>query len=1334
MKTKILAISIVLLLIASTLPILSVRAVDVTLTLPDAELATQFAKGWGPGVVTGITDTPGPGVRFDFNGLLPGSGTDVSDNYPVSPLAGGALDNIGGRGNFQAFTQYRLVFTNLGPNPVNVNLEMNTGWTNIPQKDTYWGSSWVSIGVGESKAVMLDFSSVGEVWNAQDDPMVEWRYPGGTSGVAARRLDEVSRLGFQVLGNGAGSIVVSQTIPSDTVVALSDEEMTTQFAKETGPATVSRFDILGSGVRFDFIGLSGVTGTTVGDNFAVSALAGGAWKDYGSGFAGPYDFSGYGRYTMMFTNVGPTTLQVNLIMNTGWTNAPWGSPAADTFWQNGWTTLAPGESRFVTLDFWSAQVYNAVDDPVGTWRYADGTTGLMVRRLDEVSNIGFQVLGGSDGSIIVSGDTTLSLSDAEMTTQFGKEYGPGTVSAILDIPGPGVRFDFTGLNPSSGTTVGDNFAVSPLAGGTYKTYGVINTFSTCGDFSGYTKYQMMFTNVGPNPVTVNLKLNTGWTTVPPEYAAAWRDTFYQNSWTSLAVGETKTVTLDFSSAQIYNAGDEQEFKVYSDGTTGVAVWRLDEASDIGFQVLGNGAGSIIVASRIGVSTVYVDDGYTDATPGWGYDHFAKIQDGIDAVVGSTVIVYPGTYNEEITISRAMDVIGTGGADSTIIDGTGVTLVSAGLVKITATSGSVLFSGFTVRNAPAAGTTRIGILTRSSLAGPTYTISYNKIYGSNDPDEWDDYGFYASYGKEDIVFTHNLVTETGANNIVLEVHTGSTEISDNTLDAGVYGADTIFFMTYGGADVMTLQNVTGNTFDMGTGVGPFDYAHRATGVSFNSPGAAWGLGDAKWTNILITKNAFNNLRDNRRGIGFWNSNPAVHNIFGPQVIGNTINGAAGPRSVGSFGIDTYGLVDDLNATCNTIKNVDTAIAVRWTGGVPGASIHYNNIYNNTKGLDNMVGAPTVDARYNWWGSATGPYHSTLNPTGTGNRVSDYVNFDPWMPSLKVTPFVHDVAVTKVLPVPLTTTVGTPVDVKVTVKNEGNLFETITVTAYYDAVSLGPQVIVDLAPGASKTISFMWATTGMVEYHDYIVSATADQVLGETHTADNTKSSGWPVIFGAEVLLRVEPSSYRHVLFTDETFKINVTMNNLNVGWKAVGVNLRLGYDPTLIELIEVTEGPFIRSVGDTFFVTWNVTSDTLYGPHVGVAIQLMPQSPGEWTAFPQGSGIIVTLTFRVKTHLPGGFDGSLYCGLNLMDTVIVYDDTGAIPHRVENSYYENLPTNIGDVNYDGLVDIRDLALAAKSFGAYIGHPKYNPVVDVNKDGECDIRDLARIAKNYGWRRS
>ncbi|MBE0566354.1 MAG: hypothetical protein IH621_10375 [Krumholzibacteria bacterium] len=38
---------------------------------------------------------------------------------------------------------------------------------------------------------------------------------------------------------------------------------------------------------------------------------------------------------------------------------------------------------------------------------------------------------------------------------------------------------------------------------------------------------------------------------------------------------------------------------------------------------------------------------------------------------------------------------------------------------------------------------------------------------------------------------------------------------------------------------------------------------------------------------------------------------------------------------------------------------------------------------------------VDAIGNDWGSVSGPYHATLNPTGTGAPVGDFVTFEPWL---------------------------------------------------------------------------------------------------------------------------------------------------------------------------------------------------------------------------------------------------------------------------------------------------------------------------------------------------
>jgi M6 family metalloprotease-like protein len=61
----------------------------------------------------------------------------------------------------------------------------------------------------------------------------------------------------------------------------------------------------------------------------------------------------------------------------------------------------------------------------------------------------------------------------------------------------------------------------------------------------------------------------------------------------------------------------------------------------------------------------------------------------------------------------------------------------------------------------------------------------------------------------------------------------------------------------------------------------------------------------------------------------------------------------------------------------------------TAAVTGSSFSGNSsygVYNST--------ASAVDARGNWWGSATGPRHAS-NPAGAGDRVSDNVLFEPFL---------------------------------------------------------------------------------------------------------------------------------------------------------------------------------------------------------------------------------------------------------------------------------------------------------------------------------------------------
>ncbi|MEW6104471.1 MAG: NosD domain-containing protein, partial [bacterium] len=75
----------------------------------------------------------------------------------------------------------------------------------------------------------------------------------------------------------------------------------------------------------------------------------------------------------------------------------------------------------------------------------------------------------------------------------------------------------------------------------------------------------------------------------------------------------------------------------------------------------------------------------------------------------------------------------------------------------------------------------------------------------------------------------------------------------------------------------------------------------------------------------------------------------------------------------------------------------------------SEIHCNNLLDNkngdlTKGYgvyhDGSTG--TISATYNWWGHSSGPEHPITNPSGQGDKVSDYVYYKPWIGSIMISP--------------------------------------------------------------------------------------------------------------------------------------------------------------------------------------------------------------------------------------------------------------------------------------------------------------------------------------------
>ncbi|MCK4614445.1 MAG: right-handed parallel beta-helix repeat-containing protein, partial [Thermoplasmata archaeon] len=91
-------------------------------------------------------------------------------------------------------------------------------------------------------------------------------------------------------------------------------------------------------------------------------------------------------------------------------------------------------------------------------------------------------------------------------------------------------------------------------------------------------------------------------------------------------------------------------------------------------------------------------------------------------------------------------------------------------------------------------------------------------------------------------------------------------------------------------------------------------------------------------------------------------------------------------------------NDNTFTYNRIVDCDVGLHVYHpgTGGSGYTIVRNNNIHGNAEyGLDHTNPDQTVDARYNWWGDPSGPYHEDDNPDGQGDEVADDVDFSNWL---------------------------------------------------------------------------------------------------------------------------------------------------------------------------------------------------------------------------------------------------------------------------------------------------------------------------------------------------
>jgi len=196
--------------------------------------------------------------------------------------------------------------------------------------------------------------------------------------------------------------------------------------------------------------------------------------------------------------------------------------------------------------------------------------------------------------------------------------------------------------------------------------------------------------------------------------------------------------------------------------------------------------------------------------------------------------------------------------------------------------------------------------------------------------------------------------------------------------------------------------------------------------------------------IINNNLSNNTASNSCGAICcnWSSSPLIMNNLiqhnyghlagggigcyhesSPEIRGNTILYNQSDLNIGyGGGIDIY-----INSSPYIVKNIIAYNKGAYGGGIncqdtcnpvidsniimnnigdgiyshiySNPIINYNNIFGNSinsdYGVHNTDANFTIDAKNNWWGDASGPYHPVTNPTGQGDIVSNYVDYTPYL---------------------------------------------------------------------------------------------------------------------------------------------------------------------------------------------------------------------------------------------------------------------------------------------------------------------------------------------------
>jgi outer membrane protein assembly factor BamB/chitodextrinase len=318
--------------------------------------------------------------------------------------------------------------------------------------------------------------------------------------------------------------------------------------------------------------------------------------------------------------------------------------------------------------------------------------------------------------------------------------------------------------------------------------------------------------------------------------------------------------------------------------------------------------------------------------------------------------------------------------------------------------------------------------------------------------------------------------------------------------------------------------------------------------------------------------------------------------------------------------------------------------------------------------------------------------------------------------------HDIAITNVTPSATVVHIGEVVHVTVVLKNEGTETETFNVTTCYNDTSIETQTVINLAPYTETTLIFNWATTN-VSLGNYIISAKAEAVSGETDIADNTYIDGTIKIIKRPVAVFTYSPA---IPLTKEAVTFNASLSTPDGG-------TLISYEWDFGDLTNATGVITTHSYDDngTYTVTLTITDDEGLSDTDSQDVTVLNRPPA--VSFTESASTVFTsdviyfnasesydLDGAIVTYFWGFGDGTNATGVTV-DHVYEYNGTYTVTLTATDDDGVSTSTS-ADKTVLNRPDIAVINVA--SFKAVVGQG-YSLKINVNVTNEGDFAETFNV---------